>query len=490
MSKVKVVILSVPFTVPVPMLAPALLSGCLNNSGISSVGLDFSFSFYSEFRRRPWWGKLSARLSLGRHLCDNMPVNINVKILRHLIGYLKSIKEQYDPEWIGLSIFTGQSMTFSFSMIKMIRKYLPDTKIVLGGGAMNLPDLRGQFKDIVELIIVGDAEVSFIEAIKQSSRGIIFSPQQTNQDLDNAVPPDWSGYNLAAYNMGSGTYLPITASKGCVRKCTFCDVHAYWPKYIYRDGAKVADTIIDNYQKTGITNFRFTDNLINGSLSHFRKMNERLSEIIPRTIKYNAQAIIRSSTSSPESDFELAASAGCDQLFIGVESGSEKVRNDMKKKFSNCDIEHSALLYHRHKIRQVWMFIVGYPTETEEDFQETLNLLIQYKTLAKDNLIISVTPPFMLLENSPLATNHELEYYGLSKDTTLPEAHWFWESSVNPENTFPERASRWRRFYKTVTDNRYSWSKGMDLPGILTQLTEYEKMYKVGVRKFIPILKS
>ena len=504
MSKVKVVILSVPFTVPVPIAAPALISGCLNAAGITSVGLDFSFSVFEHFHSHPWWVKFKIKLTLTGQIHDPISIAANVLILRHLVQYLKDIKEKYDPEWIGLSLFTHQSHNFSYPMIRMIRKYLPGTKIVLGGKSLELKHdnrfIYERYRDqnLVDLIIVGDAEASFSDAINNDMRGVVISDPQTQADLDNSSAPDWSGYDMDAYKkydmMNTGIYLPVTASKGCVRHCTFCDVASFWPKYIYRDGAKVADDIIATYNSTGMTKFRFTDNLINGSISHFRKMNERIVEKIPNTISYRGYAIFRSRESSPEYDFEISAAAGCDIVYLGQESGSEKVRSDMKKKYSNDDVEYSANQYYKNKIKQAWLFMIGYPTETEEDFQDTLRMLDYYSPMAKDGmLMISVTAPFMVLGNSPLIQDMTLNQqhgFSMQPDHNPNHFQYFWESSTNKENTFPVRADRWRRFYSAVIENKYQWSGAMDVPSLTTELAEYERIYADNIKRYIPILKA
>jgi hypothetical protein len=61
----QVVIISVPYTEPVPLVAPALLSACLNNNGISAVGLDFSAEFLNEFLNKDYWSNLKNLITLG-----------------------------------------------------------------------------------------------------------------------------------------------------------------------------------------------------------------------------------------------------------------------------------------------------------------------------------------------------------------------------------------------------------------------------------------
>lgn len=139
--------------------------------------------------------------------------------------------------------------------------------------------------------MVGDCEHVIAKLLKENINGVYVSPQQTPEDLDNSPSPKWDDYDLSIYhklNLSAEVldeaYMTITASKGCIRKCTFCDVASFWPKYVYRNPVSVADELIGAYRATGIKNFLFTDNLMNGSVTNYRKINQRLVEIIPNTI--------------------------------------------------------------------------------------------------------------------------------------------------------------------------------------------------------------
>jgi radical SAM superfamily enzyme YgiQ (UPF0313 family) len=62
----------------------------------------------------------------------------------------------------------------------------------------------------------------------------------------------------------------------------------------------------------------------------------------------------------------------------------------MKKKFSNADIDHAMERIQFYGIRCTWLLIVGYPTETEEDFEQTLDLLRRYQPMGLDRTIDTV----------------------------------------------------------------------------------------------------
>lgn len=499
-----IVILSVPYTEPLPMVAPVLLSACLNKGNIKAKGIDFSIEFYKKFSKKDYWIDLKHALTFGQIKESRLPRRIIVDILKFNKNFLVNIRQKYDPKWIGLSIFTSESINYSYLLVYSIRKYLPGVKIVIGGKGTevtcsfrNKPhyQLYTETKT-VDLAIVGDCEHTIVNAIKENAEGIYISKPQTKEDLDQAPIPNWDEYNLLQYaefsNMVVEPYMAITSSKGCVRKCTFCDVADFWPKYIYRDPEVVANEIITAYQKTGIKRFQFTDNLINGSVSHYRTINKILADKIPNKISYAGYAIFRNKDSMPAEDFELAKHAGCKNWFIGIESGSEKVRFELGKKITDEDLDWSTRNLAKQEIEQVWLLIVGYPTETDEDFELTLNLFRKYAHLGRKGLIkTSITPTFMLLKNSPIMQNVELrEELGLSHNLGYEWADKFWTSTKNENNTFPVRAKRWRTVVKLVEDLGYPISPMVSVNGYekwLEEINSLEKIYYEHKNKFIPI---
>jgi len=473
-TKKDIVIMSCPIMEPIPPMAPVLLSACLKEAGFSSIAKDLNIDFFNHFKDSGHWGDIHNLFAIGHVTKISLPRRVIIDILKFIKQYLLEVKKQYDPEYIGLSIFTSESVDFSILVMSYIKKYLPEVKIVLGGRGLEnhhgLTDMKHyEMYDkfgMADLIVVGDAETSLIDALTDDATGIYMSKQQTKEDLDRIPSPYWDDYDLATYNTAISSvsdnlrYMGITASKGCVRKCTFCDVANFWPKYIFREGTNVARDIIHSYKSTGITNFFFTDNLMNGSVTNFRKMNEMLAREIPREIEYQGYAIFRQQKHHPKEDFELAARAGSKRWIIGVESGSEKIRNEMRKKFSNEDIMYTANELFRNDIVQSWLFIVGYPSETEEDFQETLELLKQSKHLGKDGMLrINVTPPYMHIPTNNINTDPDLRtYYGLTDlDYTDALTVHFWKSELFPDNDFLVRVDRWRRLIQTSLDLGLTW---------------------------------
>lgn len=506
--KTDVVILSVPYCEPLPLVAPVLLAGCLESAGVSAKGIDFNADFLKEFTTKDYYPTLKNFLVMGHLVDTKLPRSAYKEIFRWTKRYLLSIKEKYNPTYIGISIFTSESLDFGLVMSYMIRRYLPDVVLIAGGKGLEVTDSTGTQKHyqhwirhgIADTIVVNDAESAIVDVIKNDLKGIVHAKQQTKDDLDNIPLAKWDDYDLSIYSYLSGAldrqnsseepYLSVTGSKGCVRQCTFCDVANFWPDYLYRDPVKVAQEIIYNYEKTGIKKFQFTDNLINGSISNFRTMNQVLVDRIPRTIKYGGYAIFRGRHQMPDDDFALAAEAGNNYWSVGVESGSERLRHEMKKKFDNHDLDWSVRMLYKYNITQNWLLMVGYPSESEDDFQETAKLLQRYQHLASSGLVtVQITPTFMLLNNSPLLTNSGMaEQYGLDhlKDTS-GVMNKFWTSTKYLDNDFPTRSRRWKFLMRTVEDCGYQFGPGMPIKKWREEVESLDKIYHEQKTKIIAI---
>jgi radical SAM superfamily enzyme YgiQ (UPF0313 family) len=505
----KVVIISVPYCEPYPMVAPVLLSACLNQAGIPAVGIDFNAKFVAEFHNRPYYSNLKNFLCMGHLVNDQMDPGMFRDIYKFTKRFLQELHQEHNPEYVGLSIFTSESLDFGLVLSYMLRRYFPNTKILAGGKGLEVDHTPGlkQYKrwadnGIADLVVVGDAEAEVVASIQYHKTGLVISNPQTKFDLDQIPVPAWQDYNLEFYSQiasardnqikNTEPYMAITGSKGCVRKCTFCDVASFWPDFIYRDPVRVADEIIHNYIHTGIKNFHFTDNLINGSISNYRAMNQRLIEKVPGLINYQGYAIFRGRDQMPDEDFKLAAAAGCQSWVVGVESGSEKVRYDMKKKFNNDDLDWSVRALHKYNISQSWLLMVGYPSETHEDFVETQQLLKRYAHLSTNNMIqIGITPTFSLLPNSPLLNDTELvKQYGFDHHQRSPLTDKFWVSSRYLDNNYPVRSQRWKQLVSLAQELGYSFQSGMPIDKWQKEIASLDEIYNDSKVKIFPISSS
>lgn len=503
----KALCIVVPFTVPWALpYGPVVVSGLLKDAGYDTEVWDLSLDLISQFENLDGFDELSQALSIGGYTNTNVSKTVLKKVLSWTRTQLRVRLKENSPDVILLSVFSSQSLDFLIPLSSIIREILPDVYILVGGRGLDNIHRESQtnygkhsLKYLpIDCAYMGDAENKLVEVVKSRYQGYYQAPAITGEELLNTPQAYWKGVDFSRYRGYNEKTLrvPLTASKGCVRECTFCDVAGSWPKFVYKKGDVVADEIISIYKNFGLNKIEFTDNLVNGSISNFRLMNQRLVDELPNVIDYLGYAICRTKKDMPAEDFKLASVAGAKFFKIGIESGSEKVRNDMKKKFSNDDIDWFANNCAENNIKQLWLMFCGYPTETEQDFQQTLDLLDRYQYLAKQKLVtVFLSLPMMLTTNSGFMLKYS-EEYGLEHNRQDSWSDFFWTSTRYSDNTWQVRVNRWHRFMDKIQDLGYFDPK-VESRGDsrqtekITELAGLEKIYKQHYEKstkIIPII--
>ena len=233
----------------------------------------------------------------------------------------------------------------------------------------------------------------------------------------------------------------MEGSRGCVRNCTFCDIRSFWKKYKFKDGYALAQELIELKIKFNVEHFFFNDSLVNGSDKAFRDFIQTLSTYNlnvadDKKIYWSGYYIIKPAVTYKKLDWQHLRDSGIKSLFIGIESGSERVRNHMKKKFSNSDIEYAMQQIQLHGIKCTWLMIIGYPTETDVDFQETLDMLTKYQPMALDRTIdtVALGTTLGIQPGSPLSDMRE----ELNIQSALPgheDNGMYWKTDCNDFKT-------------------------------------------------------
>ena len=355
----------------------------------------------------------------------------------------------WNPTHVGISVFSYNSQRATIMLATMLKSKNPDVQIFIGGAGI-ATDFRfpEQCKNekIIDAYIRGEGEIAVVEYLKGNLEypGINGKAPKQIEDIENLNYPDYSDYELQNYTNKKGLVaLPITGSRGCVRHCTFCDIASMWPKYKFRSGKSIAEEIKQQVDRYGVRAFRFTDSLVNGSMKAFREMTDELSKFRTaldddKKFIWDSHFIVRSKEQMPPEDFKIMKESGAGTLLIGVESGSPTVREHMKKGYNDEDLEYSLEQIFKNKIKVRFLMIIGYPTETREDFNMTLEMFKKYQKYSS-NLIeeVNLGLTLNLLPNTPLY--NEAEKHGLE---TTKEHINDWVCKQNPTLDFEERLRR------------------------------------------------
>lgn len=349
-----------------------------------------------------------------------------------------------NPTWIGFSVFSVNSVIPAIDFCKEVRKRNDKIKIVLGGSGVSSFGLGtaanfGEFmfeNDLTDYYISGEGELSIVELLKSGS----VPPQKQIDDLDSIGFADYSDFNLYDYNANGLVY--ITGSRGCVRDCTFCDIKSLWKKYRYRSGEHIAQEVIEAYNKWGSIEFYFTDSLINGNVKEFMKFCTILAEEkdkgnLPDELSFGGQYICRPKKQVKEEHYKIMARAGMYNLSVGIESGSDAVLADMKKQIKRTDYDFMLEMFSKYGIRTNLLMVVGYPTETENDFQQTLDMFKDYKKYSDNGIIWGLNLGKTLVVLPGARLGYESERWDIHWDE---DGNWI--SRLNPTLTYNERVKR------------------------------------------------
>jgi len=335
---------------------------------------------------------------------------------------------------IGLSITYSDQLIPGLVLAKIIKSCFPKIKIVIGGQYITqiakefvVSDL---FNAFVDYVIINEGETALVKLIDALNgqgdiqsvphlyilkpNGFYFSAVYHTEDINDIDPPDYSDIDLTSYYTPYPVIL-LSPSRGCYwGKCGFCNVSPTMKtSYRERSVEKCIEDIKIIIDKCKTSNIVFSVDAI--SPSYIRTLSEKLIE---NNINIHWATQLRMEPNFKEDEFcAIIRKAGCELIFWGMESASSKLLKKMRKG-TNVDIFSQILeKIHQVGIKSHIACIVGYPGETCDDFNETLNFI----NINKESIYTVGVSEFKLDKGSYIY-KHTNEF-GVNADTII-ENHW------------------------------------------------------------------
>jgi radical SAM superfamily enzyme YgiQ (UPF0313 family) len=279
-------------------------------------------------------------------------------------------------EWVGIYANTicYQNMLTMLHKLQALRdKKIWPGKIMVGGphtsvGLETIPDF-------VDHVVLGEGEVSILKIVSETARNI---RGEKVQDLDTLPYPAWEEFIHRPYDWTSpwadnSPVYTFNTSRGCPFQCSFCSVSAIWGStYRYMSAERVLDDLENMIRHYGLRVAYFRED-------HFTLNKKRTVEfcegILHRDLEIDWICESRVDNFEDPKFVELLALSGCKALYIGVESGSPRILEFIRKGETVDQFIRAFDLIKKFGIKTYASFVVGVPTETEEDLRLTHELI-------------------------------------------------------------------------------------------------------------------
>jgi len=344
---------------------------------------------------------------------------------------------------VGISSMTGHQIKAGIGIAKAVRKLSPALPIVWGGVHPSLLPEQTIESEWVDTVVIGEGEEAFLELVRAIEKGsplqeiegiafkeegrTIFTRCRQPLNMNKMYPIPYHLLDVKSYLISPlrtiGRSLPVITSKGCPSRCGYCYNlqfnHRLWKSM---SPQRVVNNIKELVNSFGIDSvFLLDDNFFVN-----RKRVEEIFELLDgESLKiniHNANCRVDYLAGYDQEFLNMLHKGGVTQLFVGVESGSDKVLKKMKK-----DITVEQVLTVNQKLKAagilpVYSFMAGFAFEEVEEVKQTLGLMTR------------------LIDEYPQALLYKLSLYMPYPGTEL------YDQCLSEAMSFPENLEGWASF--------------------------------------------
>ena len=332
-----------------------------------------------------------------------------IAALPHREGYdVRIVDQRVDPRWrkrlgelvgerpicVGITSLTGPCLQSALEAAAIVKAADQSVPVVFGGVQPTLLPEQTVRHPHVDVVVRGEGDYRFFEVVKcleenrslaavrgiayrQDGRPVLTEKAEMIADLD-ALPD--SPYelvemdNYSAIDLGRGKSATLPTSRGCPFKCSFCASHALsnrtWRGLSTERIVEKIELFQDRYD---IHTFYFLDDCFSVGLSHFREVLAGLTRLDQKICWGTAGIRADLLCQFDDEDLSLLWESGCRSLDIGIESGSERMLNLVGKNETKEQMRTANAILARRPINLKYTFLMGYPTETEAELDESLD---------------------------------------------------------------------------------------------------------------------
>ena len=479
-----IVIANIPSIELRPPIGPARIKSFIQSIGMSCHCIDLNLDLWHRLKQdkeyfqsdedRFWEGSDKWQLWQDPKMFEDF---YEVTLEPIVDEWVKLIAEA-NPRFFGISVHFLRSQLTAKKLLTKLKEVAPHIPTVLGGSAAEHFGLELGW-DILDWIVVGEGEHGVESLLTDNITTGVYNkdtydpnwkleaPRTPKVDLSTIKYPDYTdfqfdqypkdAYEVAENTMGVAS-LFIEGTRSCIFDCKFCNVRGEFGVYRARPGEEVAEEIIYYFETYGVADFVFVDNIVNGVL---KQMNQMVDKLIDYQDKHNvkfawsAYFAVRAKKQMPPEMWDRLRQSGLHHIKLGIESGSTDTLKEMDKKYTKEDLLYTMEQCHRLNITTRSMYFVGYPTESEEEFMDTLDTMEKLKPY-DDILKPLYIGVLMRVKPNTRSKTEYTEKGFLKKDQRFPtnypfRMYWVYDDG-KVFNDLPTRVKRHKRLAKKCKD--------------------------------------
>jgi radical SAM superfamily enzyme YgiQ (UPF0313 family) len=305
------------------------------------------------------------------------------------------------------------------------RRKLPQALLVGGGPYASENYKRILNNGIVDLCAVGEGEKVFANILnavesdtdfhdvhqivyRHDGRMVENPPDELVEDLDSIPFPSWDLIDFRRYRsfLGMSNFLKNSAtmmtSRGCPFHCVYCH-NMFGKRFRARSPGNVLEEIEILRSEYGIKDLEIVDDFFNADRKRAVEIFKGIAEDFP-DVKIAFPNGLRGDLLDGEM-IDLMKKAGCWHASLAIESASERIQKLMKKNLKLEKIKRNLRLLKKAGIHTRGFFMIGFPTESREELQSTIDLALEGPLDYFDMFIVS---PFNMNELRKMVSPEKL----------------------------------------------------------------------------------
>ena len=305
---------------------------------------------------------------------------------------IDKIALEFNPDLVGMQTYCT-NLAKSYKVAENLKKILK-TKIVLGGAQATLMPEKTIANKNIDFVIYGEGEKTLNELLTaldkenfSKVRGLVYKnknkiiknePQHLIKNLDEIPMPARHLFPMEKYhssaNLRGKRTLNIMTSRGCPYQCAYCAGSLIFGKsHRFHSTNRVIEEIKLLKEQYTCDSIQFFDET-------FTVNRQRVIELCDKMIKENLNIEWSCFTRVNLVDKKLLKKmkqAGCYLIFYGLESGVQRLLDLIRKNITLKQSENAIKMTHKAGIETWASFMLGLPSETKEESEQTINFAIK-----------------------------------------------------------------------------------------------------------------